>query len=183
MPVITINHDSSFDLVLEALGKWWNSCRIDFLIVQILNFVRFISVAERLLTIRKMSDSKAEVTSPDKKSPEKDVIPASQMPQQKSTTVSKGLMGLVKIAAKHLPLVMGVYAMGYFNFSVAWLVGIVGITAATDQWRKERQVRMSTARASALYNDKEVIMARVSDLPSWVSANPLIAFLLMFPES
>jgi hypothetical protein len=30
---------------------------------------------------------------------------------------------------------------------------------------------MSTARASAIYDDKDVIMARVSDLPSWVSAN------------
>lgn len=94
-----------------------------------------------------------------------------------STFFSKGLVGLCKIAAKHLPLVMGVYAMGYFNFSLAWLIGIVGITAATDQWRKERNIRMSTARASALFDDKEVIMARVSDLPSWVSANVSIISL------
>lgn len=128
-----------------------------------------------------MSDSKAvEVTSPEKKSPEKDMVPVNQVAPRPGT-VSKGLMGLVKIAAKHLPLVMGVYAMGYFNFSIAWIVGIVGITAATDQWRKERQVRMSTARASALYDDKEVILARVSDLPSWVRANLLIAFLVTVP--
>lgn len=115
------------------------------------------------------TNSGVEVTSPDKKSPDKDMVPANKMELKPIHTVSKGLMGLFKIAAKHLPLVVGVYAMGYFNFSVAWLVGIVGITAATDQWRKERNIRMSTARASALYDDKEVIMARVSDLPSWVS--------------
>ncbi len=128
-----------------------------------------------------MSDSKAvEVMSAEKKSPEKDMVPVNKVTPR--GTVSKGLMGLVKIAAKHLPLVMGVYAMGYFNFSIAWIVGIVGITAATDQWRKERQVRMSTARASALYDDKEVILARVSDLPSWVCANLLIAFLVTVPS-
>jgi len=84
-------------------------------------------------------------------------------------SVSKGLFGIVKIAAKHLPLVIGVYAMGYFNFSIAWIVGIVGISAATEQWRKERLTRMSIARASAMYDDKEVILAKVTDLPSWVS--------------
>lgn len=88
--------------------------------------------------------------------------------KQSRSEVSKGLMGLVKIAAKHLPLVFGVYAMGYFNFSVAWIIGVVGLSAATEQWRKEREYRMSAARASSLYGDKEVIMARVSDLPSWV---------------
>lgn len=94
-----------------------------------------------------------------------------QLQPKQNDYPSKGIVGLIKIAAKHLPLVIGVYAMGYFNLSMAWLFGIVGITAATDQWRKERKYRMSTARASALYNDKEVIMARVSDLPSWVSAS------------
>lgn len=84
-------------------------------------------------------------------------------------TVSKGLAGICKIAAKHLPLAIGVYAMGYFNFSLAWIVGLVGITAATEQWRKEKNFRMRAARSSALYDDKEVIMASVSDLPSWVS--------------
>lgn len=82
--------------------------------------------------------------------------------------MSKGLMGLIKIAAKHLPLVLGVYALGYFNFSVAWIVGLVGVSAATEQWRKEKYLRMSAARASSLYGDKEVIMSRVTDLPSWV---------------
>ena len=88
--------------------------------------------------------------------------------QQTRSEVSKGLLGLVKIAAKHLPLVFGVYAMGYFNFSIAWILGVVGLTAATEQWRKERDWRMSAARASSIYGDKEVIMARVTDLPSWV---------------
>ena len=114
---------------------------------------------------------KHEVTSSGKTSPDKQITPSSdENTLQRRSTVSKGLVGLCKIAAKHLPLVVGVYAMGYFNFSIAWILGITAITAATEQWRKERSCRMSTARASALYDDKEVIMARVSDLPSWVSA-------------
>lgn len=96
--------------------------------------------------------------------------------QKTQENVSKGLLGIVKIAAKHLPLVIGVYAMGYFNFSIAWIVGVVGISAATEQWRKERMTRMSIARASAMYDDKEVILAKVTDLPSWVQAFSLQIF-------
>jgi hypothetical protein len=64
---------------------------------------------------------------------------------------------------------MGIYLMGYFNMSLAWVVGLVGLTAAREQWKKERDFRMSAARASSLYDEKDVILARVSDLPSWVS--------------
>ena len=49
------------------------------------------------------------------------------------TTISRGLIGVCKVAAKHFPLVMGVYLMGYFNVSMAWIFGIVGLTAATTQ--------------------------------------------------
>jgi hypothetical protein len=101
-------------------------------------------------------------------SPEKEIVPANQKKRKPPPTLGKSLVGLCKIAA-----------MGYFNFSIAWILGIVGITAATDQWRKERNYRMSTARASALYDDKDVIMARVSDLPSWVSAKSLFIFFLL----
>uniref|UniRef100_A0A0P5KR21 Extended synaptotagmin-2-B n=1 Tax=Daphnia magna TaxID=35525 RepID=A0A0P5KR21_9CRUS len=113
---------------------------------------------------REMSSSSSKTSSV-----EKEIVPVNRsIKKKKPNSVSKSLVGLCKIAAKHLPLVFGVYAMGYFNFSIAWILGIVGITAATDQWRKERNYRMSTARASAIYDDKDVIMARVSDLPSWV---------------
>lgn len=70
--------------------------------------------------------------------------------------------------ARHFPLVLGVYLLGYFRMSVAWLVGLVGFTAARHQWKKEHDFRMQAARASVLSDEKEVITARVSDLPSWV---------------
>lgn len=85
-----------------------------------------------------------------------------------NNATGKGLLAILKTAARHLPLVFGVYALGYFNFSFAWIIGIIGVSAATEQWRKEKMYRMSAARASSLYSDKEVILARVADLPSWV---------------
>ena len=85
------------------------------------------------------------------------------------TTISRGFVGMCKIAAKHFPLVMGVYLMGYFRFSLAWVIGLVGVTAATAQWKKERDYRMGAARASVMFDEKEVILARITDLPSWVS--------------
>jgi len=84
------------------------------------------------------------------------------------TTISRGFVGMCKIAAKHFPLVMGVYLMGYFRFSLAWVIGLVGVTAATAQWKKERDYRMGAARASVMFDEKEVILARITDLPSWV---------------
>ena len=50
--------------------------------------------------------------------------------------------------------------MGYFNVSIAWVIGLVGLTAAREQWRKERDYRMSAARASVLFDEK-VILARL----------------------
>jgi len=85
-----------------------------------------------------------------------------------NNATGKGLLAILKTAARHLPLVFGVYALGYFNFSFAWIIGIIGVSAATEQWRKEKMHRMSAARASSLFSDKEVILARVADLPSWV---------------
>ena len=82
--------------------------------------------------------------------------------------ITTGFVGICKTAAKHFPVLMGIYLMGYFNVSIAWVIGLVGLTAAREQWRKERDYRMSAARASVLFDEKEVILARVADLPSWV---------------
>ena len=101
------------------------------------------------------------------------------------TTISRGLIGVCKVAAKHFPLVMGVYLMGYFNFSLAWIIGLVGVTAATTQWKKERDYRMGAHRAAAMFDEKEVILARVTDLPSWVrihyySYSPVLITIFLF---
>ena len=64
----------------------------------------------------------------------------------------------------------GIYFLGYYNFSVAWLVTPLFLTALRSQWKKERDAKLSAAREAALSNEKAVIESRirVEDLPSWV---------------
>uniref|UniRef100_A0A1Q3FZ30 Protein kinase c conserved region 2 n=1 Tax=Culex tarsalis TaxID=7177 RepID=A0A1Q3FZ30_CULTA len=54
------------------------------------------------------------------------------------------------------------------GWSVAWLITPVILSVARDQWRTKNETRRNVAKASALANDKDVILARLGDLPAWV---------------
>lgn len=71
-------------------------------------------------------------------------------------------------AAKKIAAVGVVYFVGYMGWSVAWLICPVLLSVIRDQFRKQHDVRRSVAKASALASDKEVILARLDDLPAWV---------------
>ena len=64
----------------------------------------------------------------------------------------------------------GIYALGYYGFSIAWLLTPLLLTVFRQQWKKERDFRLSAARQAALTNEKAMIESRikVEDLPSWV---------------
>ncbi|KAF6204014.1 hypothetical protein GE061_002353 [Apolygus lucorum] len=61
-----------------------------------------------------------------------------------------------------------VYLLGYFNISPAWLLAPVVLSVLREEWGKEKQLKRNIAKAAALSNEKEVILARVDDLPAWV---------------
>lgn len=42
-------------------------------------------------------------------------------------------------------------------------------SVAREEWRKSSELRRSIAKASATVDEKDVILARISDLPAWVS--------------
>lgn len=42
-------------------------------------------------------------------------------------------------------------------------------SVARGEWRKSSELRRSIAKASATVDEKDVILARISDLPAWVS--------------
>lgn len=58
--------------------------------------------------------------------------------------------------------------MGYMNWSIAWFIGPVVLYALRDQWREEKELKRNIAKATAMSSEKEVILARVDDLPAWV---------------
>lgn len=54
------------------------------------------------------------------------------------------------------------------QWSVAWLIGPVILSVLRDQWRKENEYRRNLAKAAAQSSEKDVVLARLDDLPAWV---------------
>lgn len=71
--------------------------------------------------------------------------------------------------AKKVVTVGIIYFVGYMGWSVAWLITPVILSVAREQWRSKNETRRNVAKASAMASDKEVILARLGDLPAWVS--------------
>lgn len=69
---------------------------------------------------------------------------------------------------KKVTAVGAVYLVGYMGWSVAWLVTPVVLAVTREYWRHSNQLRRSIAQASATANEKDVILARINDLPAWV---------------
>ncbi|XP_046399639.1 extended synaptotagmin-2 isoform X4 [Ischnura elegans] len=69
---------------------------------------------------------------------------------------------------KRLSQVMLVYCLGYFGCSSAWLIGPVILSVMREEWKKEKDLRRNVAKAAAMCQEKDVILARVDDLPTWV---------------
>lgn len=55
------------------------------------------------------------------------------------------------------------------HWSVAWFITPVLLLVVRDQMRADADRRRDIAKTSALSNEKDVILARIDDLPAWVS--------------
>lgn len=50
-----------------------------------------------------------------------------------------------------------------------WIISAPVILSVTrDQWKQNSELRRNIAKASAMANEKDVILARIDDLPAWV---------------
>lgn len=78
------------------------------------------------------------------------------------------ILSVLYSCAKKIGTVAIVYLIGYFELSVAWLIGPVIFSVIRDEWKKDKELRRNVAKAAAMCNEKDVILARVDDLPSWV---------------
>lgn len=75
---------------------------------------------------------------------------------------------LVYSLVKKVSLVGAVYFVGYMGWSVAWLITPVLLAVTREYWQHTSELRRSIAKASATANEKDVILARINDLPAWV---------------
>lgn len=90
---------------------------------------------------------------------------------KKTTSTSSdddGIFTLLYTAFKKVTIVGAVYLVGYMGWSVAWLITPVVFAVTREYWRKKADLRRGIAKASAMANEKDVILARIDDLPAWV---------------
>ncbi|XP_034230122.1 extended synaptotagmin-1 isoform X1 [Thrips palmi] len=79
-----------------------------------------------------------------------------------------GVLSILYSVTKKVGTVAIVYLLGYYNISVAWLIGPVILSVVREEWKRSSDARRALAKAAAMSNEKEVIMARIDELPAWV---------------
>lgn len=80
----------------------------------------------------------------------------------------RSIVSIIYAAAKKVAVVGAVYFIGYMNWSFAWLLCPLLLSVIRDQYRSAHDTRRAVAKASAMASDKDVILARLNDLPAWV---------------
>ena len=77
------------------------------------------------------------------------------------------LISVIKRYFKYASAAIAIWGFGYVQFSPAWiLLGLVGIVWK-EKHTKLQQKKIEISQQAAR-NEKEAILARVEDLPSWV---------------
>lgn len=100
-----------------------------------------------------------------------------EMPSKKSSA-EDSILSVIYTASKKVFIVGSIYLVGYMGWSIAWLIAPVILSVARDRWQKSTKHKRSIAKASALASEKEVILARIDELPAWVSPENPIQFYM-----
>lgn len=61
-----------------------------------------------------------------------------------------------------------IWGWGYTNYSFGWLIPPVLFTAWKYESQKNSQLKRLTAQATAMAKEKDIIISRMDELPSWV---------------
>lgn len=83
--------------------------------------------------------------------------------------IDEGVISSMYSFAKKAATVGIVYFVGYMGWSVAWLIGPVILSVIRDQWKQQSDRKRNDAKFIATTDERRVILARLNDLPSWVS--------------
>lgn len=86
----------------------------------------------------------------------------------KRSSTEESIFSTIYTVVKKVAIVGSIYLVGYMGWSVAWLIAPVIMSVAKDRFRKTTEHKRSIAKASALASEKEVILARIDELPAWV---------------
>ncbi len=84
-------------------------------------------------------------------------------------THAKSTSAFVYTVLKKLTVVSAIYFSGYMNWSIAWLFTPILLSETREfLFITNNVVRRKIAKASAQGYERDAILARVEDLPSWV---------------
>ncbi|KRK04554.1 uncharacterized protein Dyak_GE23497, isoform E [Drosophila yakuba] len=86
----------------------------------------------------------------------------------KSVSDDNSIFSVFYTLGKKVAIVGSIYLVGYMGWSVAWLIAPVILSVARDQLAKTSEKKRDVAKASALASEKDVILARIDELPAWV---------------
>jgi len=86
----------------------------------------------------------------------------------KSAVDDNSIFSVFYTLGKKVAIVGSIYLVGYMGWSVAWLIAPVILSVARDQLAKTSEKKRDIAKASALASEKDVILARIDELPAWV---------------
>ncbi|CAH1999545.1 unnamed protein product [Acanthoscelides obtectus] len=86
------------------------------------------------------------------------------------------ILSIIFSAIKKVSIVGIVYLAGYMQWSVAWFIGPIVLLVIRDQWKKTSDRKRNFAKVTSLSSEKEVVLARLNDLPAWVSDKYLFSF-------
>ena len=76
---------------------------------------------------------------------------------------------------KYAGLSFVIWLVGYTKFSVAWVFIALFGYMMNEEYKKAKASKSAFAKEAAI-NEKDAILARVDELPSWVSAVKSVIF-------
>lgn len=79
-----------------------------------------------------------------------------------------GIFGIVYSVLKKVAMVGAIYFVGYMGWSMAWLITPIMFSVTREQWKKSSQLKRDISILSAMSNERDVILAKITDLPAWV---------------
>ncbi|XP_050309807.1 extended synaptotagmin-2 [Anthonomus grandis grandis] len=86
----------------------------------------------------------------------------------KKATSEFSIVSILYSTLKKASIIGIVYLVGYMKWSTAWFIGPLVLSVIREQWKKSSDRKRSAAKISALSSEKDVVLARLNDLPSWV---------------
>lgn len=87
----------------------------------------------------------------------------------KSASGDDNVFSIVYSVLKKVAIVGAIYFVGYMGWSMAWLITPIMFSVTREQWKKSSQLKRDISILSAISSERDVILAKITDLPAWVN--------------